>query len=508
MYGTLDAMGLLRVPTAYAGPPQLPWNSGRGIRVAILGAGIAGLTAAYELRKAGYQCTILEARERAGGRVWTIRGGDTIVERDSAQRVAWPRQPALYFNAGAARLPHHHQGILSYCRELGVPLEIIMNDNRGALLQDDAVFGGQPQLARRVINDTRGFIAELAAKALTRGALDQPLSEEDVHLRALLKAFGRLLPDMRYAGSPRAGYAEPPGDAEHAGRIHPPLPLAEIMKAASWRESMSFGEEWTQAATMLQPVGGMDAIPRAFTRALGPMVTYHAEVVRIRRAGERARVIWRDRRHGRETAIDADVVVCTIPLPVLRDIDADFAEPVKRAIELGARTYVPAMKIAFLADRRWWETDDQIYGGITWTSRDITQMWYPSHGFHGAKGIMLGAYIWTSAIGERFAAMGPDQRHAAAIADGERIHPGYGRLVGKGASVAWSKVPFSRGGWARWNEDPAAEREAFPLLLGADGPFHFAGEHMSHVTGWLEGAVRSAHYTIAQIAERVHAQRP
>jgi len=147
VYGTLDAMGLLGPPATAAEAPKPAPGSGRGVHVAILGAGIAGLTAAYELSKAGYRCTVLEARERAGGRVWTIRSGDAIVETDSTQRVAWDRAPHLYFNAGPARLSHHHQTILGYCRQLGVPLEILMNDNRGALLQDDAALGGEPQLA-------------------------------------------------------------------------------------------------------------------------------------------------------------------------------------------------------------------------------------------------------------------------------------------------------------------------------------------------------------------------
>jgi monoamine oxidase len=189
---------------------------------------------------------------------------------------------------------------------------------------------------------------------------------------------------------------------------------------------------------------------------------------------------------------------------VLRDIDAEFVEPIKRAIGTGADNYVPAVKIAFQGNRRWWETDHHIYGGISWTSRDITQVWYPSHGFHGARGVVLGAYVWTHAIGERFAAMAPEQRHAVAVADGERLHAGYAGLVERGASVAWSKVPFSRGGWIEWNAD--ARREAYPILLAGDGPFHFAGEHMSYINGWQEGAVRSAHYTVAQIAERVRAR--
>jgi monoamine oxidase len=508
VYATLDAMGLIPPAEAYAGPPPLAPGSGRGVRVAVLGAGIAGLTAAYELRKAGYHVRVLEARERPGGRVWTVRGGDAIVETDSIQRVAWERQPHLYFNAGAARVPYHHGGILGYCRELGVPLEVLVNDNRGALLQDDAVFGGEPQSARRVINDTRGFIAELAARALVRGDLDPSLGEaERRQLRALLRTFGRLDDELRYAGSARAGFAEPPGDGEHPGRPHRPLPFAEILRAASWRSPMAFGEEWTYGATMLQPVGGMDAIPRAFARALGSLVRYHAEATEIRRAGDGARVVWRDRRDGRIGALEADFVVCTIPLPVLRDVEADFAPPLKRAIERGARLYVPAVKIAFQSERRWWETDFHIYGGISWTSRDITQMWYPSQGIHQGRGVTIGAYIWTSSIGERFTALTPAERHAAALVDGARLHPGYAHLVGPAASVAWAKVPFSRGGWARWLEDPAAARDDFPLLLRPDGPVHFAGEHASHITGWIEGAVRSAHLAVTQIADRVRARK-
>src|SRR5262249_61086352 len=200
--------------------------------------------------------------------------------------------------------------------------------------------------------------------------------------------------------------------------------------------------------------------PRAFVRALGPIITYHAEVVRIRRVGDRAQVTGRDRRQGRVRSLDADLVICTIPLPVLRDIPADFAEPVKRAIEVGARLYVPAVKIAFQSNRRWWETDHQIYGGITWTGRDITQLWYPSHGIHAAKGIVIGAYIWTSAIGERFAAMPPPERHRAAIADGARIHGGYAGLGEHGGSGAWRKGPGGRRAPTPVSADAAAGPES------------------------------------------------
>jgi monoamine oxidase len=197
---------------------------------------------------------------------------------------------------------------------------------------------------------------------------------------------------------------------------------------------------------------------------------------------------------------DADIVICTIPLPVLNGIDAEFAEPVKRAIAVGANAYTQAVKVAFHAKPRWWETELQIYGGISWTSRDITQMWYPSSSLNSEQGILVGAYIWSHRIGGRFAAMEPDARLAAAIADGERVHAGYGRKVDQGVSVAWSKIPFAGGGWVDWAD--GAWRDAYPALLEVDGPFYFAGEHMSYMNSWQDGAVRSAHRVVERIAER------
>jgi monoamine oxidase len=230
-------------------------------------------------------------------------------------------------------------------------------------------------------------------------------------------------------------------------------------------------------------------------------------VVEIGRAGERARVVSLNRASGQRTALEADFVICTIPLSVLEHIPADFASPVKDAIGRAAKAYFPAVKVTFQSPHRWWEVDQQLYGGISWTSRDITQIWYPSHGFHEKKGILVGAYIWDLAPAQRFTAMAPAERHAAAIVDGERIHPGYEKLVGAPVSVAWAKIPYSMGAWIEWDAIPGLRQAAYPVLLAGDGPFYFAGEHMSYVTAWQEGAVQSAHFTVTQIADRVAGTR-
>src|ERR1700722_9621099 len=261
-YRTMAAMGLLAVPGAYAGPPELP--PGRGRRVVIIGAGIAGMVLAYELRKAGYAPLVLEARERPGGRNWSLRAGDMIRENASTQHVNWDRDEHLYFNPGPARLPCHHEGILGYCRDLGVPLEVLCNDNRAALMQDDHAFDGKPQLNRRVVNDIRGYVAELAAKAVDKAAMDQPVGVEDKErLRDFLRDFGALDKDLTYRGSTRAGWAVAP-DATQSGKRNEPLDLRQILASDFWRGPAQFGEYPTMAASMLQPVGGMGRIGEAF----------------------------------------------------------------------------------------------------------------------------------------------------------------------------------------------------------------------------------------------------
>jgi monoamine oxidase len=141
------------------------------------------MVAALELQKAGYKCRILEARSRAGGRNWTLRSGDAVDEIGSAQqRSCWDPEPNMYFNAGPARIPHHHVRVLNYCLTLNVPVEVIVDEDRNAYLFDKHAFSGKRQVARSIVNDARGFVAEMAAKAVAKNVSDAPLSAEDTDL--------------------------------------------------------------------------------------------------------------------------------------------------------------------------------------------------------------------------------------------------------------------------------------------------------------------------------------
>src|SRR6476661_2552588 len=187
-YMAMETMGLAVPTPAGAENFNLPKSTGNGRSVVILGAGIAGLVSAYELQKAGYQVTVLEARNRIGGRSWTIRGGDRIVQTGRPDQHA-SFDPGLYFNAGPARIPSTHRAILGYARRFGVPLETFVNSNRNAGWD----FGGKVQPERRMVNDMRGHIGELLAKAIDQHALDQQVPKGELELiRMFLQPYAQL----------------------------------------------------------------------------------------------------------------------------------------------------------------------------------------------------------------------------------------------------------------------------------------------------------------------------
>ena len=196
LYETMTALGLINLPEAWAGPPELPQGSGTGKSVVILGAGIAGLTAAYELTRANYDCKIIELTERAGGRNHTARRG-TVLKEVNEDGVVTEQvcnfDEGLYLNLGPGRLPYHHRRALHYCKELDVPLEVYVMETMANLFQSDEAFGGKAQIKRRIANDMQGYIAEMLAKAVNQNALNAELDAADRdNLLCLLKNFGDL----------------------------------------------------------------------------------------------------------------------------------------------------------------------------------------------------------------------------------------------------------------------------------------------------------------------------
>lgn len=492
VYRAMEALGFSG--TARAASLELPPGDGRS--VVVLGAGISGMAAAYELSKAGYRCTVLEATGRAGGRNLTARGGDVIHELDNRQRVGFDDEDHLYANLGPARIPYHHTALLGYCKEFGVELEVFTNDNRAALFHNRERFGGEPVVARRAVTDQRGYIAELLAKAVDRGALDSELTTEDKErVLDMLVRFGGLKPDRLYKGSSRGGYrGERVNAGLEGGEINEPLDFGELLRSDFWRYKLQYAQSLNQNPTLFQPVGGMDAIARAFEKRVGPLIRYRSVVEEIRKTSRGVRVVYREAGRDSATAVEADFAICGIPAPVLKDIPNDFSPETRAAI--ASVKFVPAVKIAFQTRRRFWEEDHAIYGGISWTDQDIIQIWYPPYGYHRDKGIVIGAYIWNDEAGLRFSGMEPPERLKAAVEQGERIHPGYAKEIENGISRAWPKAPFQKGAWPKSGKVPEELRKP-------DGAIYFAGDQVTALPGWQEGAVLGAHAAVSAIGRRV-----
>ena len=498
-YLSMQALGL--ASTLVAGPsPVLPAKVGRGTHVVILGAGIAGLVMAYRLERAGFTVTVVEARRRTGGRNWTLRHGDKVEMLSEAdQAVSFTR--GLYFNAGPARIPSHHQGLLSYCKLLGVPLEVEVNFSNSALLQSDGAFGGRPIEEREAINDFRGRIAELLSKAASRGALDKELNADDKQrLIAFLRNYGDLTKDNLYQGSERAGYKVLPGPYDQIGVKRDPLSLRDLLKDDDLPDIM-FDDMIVMQAPMFEPVGGMDRIPAAFHRSIRSPIRLDAEVIRISQTAEKVEIVYRDRSSGDSHLIAADYVACTIPLPVLAKIDTNFSPQVKQAI--ASAKYDHAAKVAFESPR-FWEAE-QIYGGLSFGGPDTGVVWYPSSGFQSDRGIILGAYV-AGKPAAAFEALPVAKQIAMARNAIDKLHPGHGADLIAPVAVDWSKIPYNLGPWIHWTES-SSDVDAYRLLNQPEGRVYFTGAHLSQLPSWQEGAVFAAHRTIELIATRTTADR-
>ncbi len=504
VYTAMQTLGLLAPATAApARPFALPAGSGapngKPIRIGILGAGIAGLVAAYELQRAGYAVQVFEANNRVGGRVWTVRGGDTVVQDGRADQQC-TFDAGLYLNAGAARLPTHHHAIHGYARTLNVPLEVMVNVNRSANFDF-----GKPVTERQAVNDTRGLLSELLAKAIDRGALDKELTGIDKQaLLAQLDGYGDLDKQHRFRGTERSGYVDLPGGYDRAGTRVAPLDLKALVDRNFWGAGLGFEEIFDQQAPMFQPVGGMDRIAHALYEQVAPSVTINCPVRRLRRTARGVTLHVGDIASPRQ--IDVDFVVCTLPVSMLSRLDSDFS-PERKAV--AARTpMAPSTKVAFEA-RRFWEEDDHIYGGLAWTQAENEVVWYPSSGFNSAKGVIVGAYA-AGFTGEenarRFSERSAEERIAISAATIERMHPGRARELTKPVTVGWSQCPWAKGVAVFWDDMPGGRGADYKLLCSAEDRVVFAGEHLSYLPAWQEGAAQSAHSAITllqtQVAEK------
>ncbi|HEY2207616.1 MAG TPA: FAD-dependent oxidoreductase [Pseudonocardia sp.] len=475
-------------------------------KVVILGGGVAGLGAAYELGKAGYDCTVLEASDRVGGRNYTIRGGATHTDLDGkTQKVRF--SDGQYMNTGPGRIASW-MVTMDYCRELGVPVEVFANNSLDSFIyrEKEGMKPGQAVRRRAARADTYGYVAELLAKATDQGALDKQLNAADKDkLLDFLHDFGDISKKKDndpagshvYKGGERRGYQQWPGAAGEKGVQAKPPTLSQVL-ASGVQKDLTFNLEFKHDEVMFQPVGGMDAIPMALARVVGAdKIKLGCPVTAVTTAPDKVSVTYRDRNNA-EQRIDADYCIATLPPHLMAKVAHNLGNDVQRGLtRFGMET---AGKIGLEYRTRWWEFQDRIYGGLSETDMDIDHIWYPSHGLHGERGVVIGYYN-TGKHADSYTPMSPADREKRALVQGMKIHgPKYRSELLNSFSIAWARERFIEGGWAKIPGGP--EDPVYGALNKGSGRVYFAGDWLSHLVSWQHGSFTSMRKAVTALHRR------
>lgn len=326
-------------------------------RVIIVGAGVAGLVAGYELLRAGHDPLILEARNRVGGRICTLRD---------------PFSSGLYGEAGAMRIPRAHALTMMYIDRFGLPTADFVMESDQTWVH---IGGVKRRLAEvRSDPDVLGFETAPAEKGRLAGDIwaetIRPLVEQ-------VEQHGQAGWDAIYAVYDEYSvreFLELKGWSEGLIEMFGLLNNQEALMNSSFLEL--FREEAGNYYTnMCQIVGGMDRFVHAFLPELEGRIRYGARVIALDQTPDQA-IVHYQTLAGRFQATGDDAIITT-PFPVLRHVEV--LKPFSRAKQRAIRQlhYDAAAKIFFQCRRRFWETDDGIYGDGTVTDLPIRNLYIP-----------------------------------------------------------------------------------------------------------------------------------
>jgi monoamine oxidase len=420
---------------------------------------------------------------------WTVRRGSTHTEiGGEAQTCTF--DDGLYVNVGPWRVPYLHTGVLNYCRDLGVRVEAFANYAEGnyCYFEGEAAgpLAGQRVRRRQVKADLAGHVNELLVKAIDQHRLDLALSPEDLErLVSFLVQYGYLSPtDHTYKAFAIRGSGDP-------------YPLGAILRPEFTRTIRSIIPAGDVATlTMFQPVGGMDQFAKGFQRAIDPSrITFNADVQSVRQDDKGVKVAYVDTGSGRRTEVEADYVVLCLPMTIIAKLDVNLSPEIMTAVR--AIRHSDSAKVGLAMRRRFWEEDDQIFGGHLYSNLPIGEFSYPSNDYFTKNGTLLGLYT-NRAIGN----LG-EQPIAARVehvlTHTSKVHPQIRKEFESAYAVWWKRVKYSEGGYATGGAAARRSQTAKMdnrLLIGS------AATAPHSQPDWQEGAISAAWQALTTLHER------
>jgi monoamine oxidase len=437
-------------------------------KIVVVGAGLAGLSAGYELLQAGHDVQIIEAQHRVGGRIYTLRE---------------PFAQGLYGEAGAMRIPRSHELAMAYIEKFGLQtIDFVMGNPQAHVF----VGGVKRRMAEVQANpEVLGF----ETSAREKGKISGDYWEQTIrHLVEKVEKEGEAGWEQIYAEYDEYSVREflelnnwSEGMIEMFGLLN----NQEAMMNSSFLEL--FREDGGNYYTnMCQIVGGMDNLSHAFLPALSPHIRYGAKMIAIDQSPDEA-VIHYKTAAGR-FEMRADYAIITVPFPVLRHVEV--LKPFSRAKQRAIRQlhYDASAKIFFQTRRRFWETDEGIFGGGTVTDLAIRNLYYTNYGEETGRGILLASYTW-SEDAQRWGSLPPHERIEQAVENVAEIHPQITDEFEAGASHMWHDDPYAGGAFALF--DPGQQTLLHDEIIKPEGRIYFAGEHASLYHAWIQGAFES-----------------
>ena len=210
---------------------------------------------------------------------------------------------------------------------------------------------------------------------------------------------------------------------------------------------------------------------------------------------------------GARRRVEGDFLLCTLPCPVLARIEVrpQLSGPKRHAIR--QLNYDSSTKVLATASRRFWESDDGIYGGGTYTDLPTGTTWYPSSNAEAkdarvsaGPGVLLASYTWGQSA-RRLATLSHKERSDVVLQQLARVHPQLRKagLVRQTASWSWDNHPYAGGAFAWFN--PGQHSNLHRHIIAPEGRIYFAGEHASLTHTWMQGALDSALRAVTEMLD-------